>query len=313
MMDSYYGDGYDMVHQHGQTIWSCGYKYESPNYLGVASVSHDAGATWTRHQLYSGSNYGYVRAMAVDPSDPDRVFCMGYENGNYRVYYTLNGGSSWTGIPATGYTGTPYGMAICPDNGSLIAVASSSGLYSSGNAGSSWTRVTTAFGGANDLIESTLFEGLLIATADQGVWLWEEWTGTPVQVGSDLGHPDVACLAESSDFLYAGTDGGAAWRSYNGTGIGEQGSGSPGASTLSVTPNPTAGLAAVSFTLTSQQEADLAVYDIAGRRVLEAAEGVMDQGQNSVTIDTSTLAPGMYFARLTTCDGSATAGMVVTR
>ncbi|MBN2587254.1 MAG: T9SS type A sorting domain-containing protein [Candidatus Fermentibacteraceae bacterium] len=313
MMDSYYGDGYDMVHQHDQTIWSCGYKYLSPNYMGVASVSHDAGATWTRHVLYSGTDYGYIRAIAVDPDDPDRVFCLGYENGSYRLYHTLNGGTSWTGTAASGYTGTPCGMAICPDNGNLIAAASSSGLYSSSNAGATWTKVTTAFSGANDLMESTIFEGLLIATVNQGVWLWEDWTGAPVQVGSDLGHPDVACLAESSDYLYAGTDGGAAWRSYNGTGIGEQGPGSQTATALSAAPNPARGFSVLSFDLPSQQVVELALYDITGRRVLSVVEGMMDQGRNSVTVDTSVLSPGMYFARLTTGEGPVTARMIVTR
>jgi hypothetical protein len=313
MMDNYYGDGYDMVHQHGQTLWSCGYKYESPNYKGVASVSHDAGATWTRHELYSGSNYGYIRSIAVDPADPDRVFCMGYENGSYKVYSTLNGGSSWTGIPATGFSGTPYGMAICPDNGNLIAVASSGGLYSSGDAGVSWSRVTTAFGGANDLIESTQSDGLLIATTDQGVWLWEGWTGTPVQVGSDLGHPDVSCLAETTDFLYAGTDGGAAWRSYNGTGIGGQGQGTVNPITLRILPNPAAGMAVLSFQLPFGQVVELDIYDLAGRRIMEIAREEMTQGQNSLTIDTSSLPPGVYIARLSAEGDCITARMVVTR
>lgn len=312
MMDSYYGDGYDMVHQHGHTLWSCGYKYTSPNYESVASVSYDAGTTWTRHTLYSGSNYGYVRAIAVDPSDPDRVFCLGYENGSYKVYYTLNSGGNWTTITPSGFSGTPYSMAICPDNGNLMAAATSSGLYSSGNAGSTWSRVTTAFGGANDLLESTLFDGLLVATATDGVWLWEGWTGTPVQVGSDLGHPDAACLAESGNYLYAGTDGGAAWRSYNGTGIG--GGQAPGPEYgLSVAPNPASGHASISFDLPCGQTVSLALYDITGRRVLTAAEGLMEQGSNSVTLDTSTLSPGMYFARLETEGGSMTTRMVVTR
>ena len=312
MMDSYYGDGYDMVHQHGQTLWSCGYKYESPNYKAVASVSHDAGSSWTRHELYSGSSYGYVRAIAVDPSDPDRVFCLGYENSVYKVYSTGNGGASWNEISVSGYSGTPYGLAVCPTNGNLLAAASSGGFYASYDAGATWSRVTYDFGGVNDLVESSLFNGLLVATVDGGVWLWEGWTGSPVQVGSDLGHPDVACMAESEEFLYAGTDGGAAWRSYNGTGV--AGGQEPGpALHLGVYPNPATDFATLSVTLPAEQNASLEVYDLAGRLAVTAARGTMDRGDSAFTLDTSSLSPGIYFVRLTSEGESAVARMVVTR
>lgn len=313
MMDSYYGDGYDMVHQHGHTLWSCGYRYESPNYKGVVSVSHDAGATWTRHELYSGSDYGYIRAVAVDPSDPDRVFCLGYQSGGYILHHTSSGGSAWSSTVPSGFTGTPYGLAVCPDNGDLLAAASSSGLYASTNGGGSWTKVTSDFGGANDLLESTLFEGLLIASADQGVWLWENWTGSPVQVGGDLGFPDVACLTESEGYLFAGTDGAAAWRSYNGTGVGGEDPFSPPGISLSVAPNPAAGFTVVSFSLPAGRSVSLALYDITGRRVMTAAEGFMGRGTHSVTLDTSVLTPGMYFARLAAGEEAVTTRMVVTR
>lgn len=313
MMDSYYGDGYDMVHQHGHTLWSCGYRYESPNYKGVVSVSHDAGTSWTRHELYTGSGYGYIRAVAVDHSDPDRVFCLGYQSGGYILHHTSSGGASWSSTVPSGYTGTPYGLAVCPDNGDLLAAASSSGLYSSADGGGSWTRVSYDFGGANDLLESTLFDGLLIASADQGVWLWENWTGSPVQVGGDLGYQDVACLAESEAYLYAGTDGAAAWRSYNPTGVGGEDPSCPPHISISVAPNPARGFTSVSFTLPAGRSVSLSLYDITGRRVMTPAEGVMSRGTHSVTVDTSSLTPGMYFARLTAGEESAVTGMVVTR
>ncbi|MCD4701236.1 MAG: hypothetical protein K8S24_05190, partial [Candidatus Aegiribacteria sp.] len=227
-----------MVHEHGHTIWSCGYKYESPYYKGVVSVSTNAGSNWTRHELYSGSGYGYVRAIAVDPVDENRVFCMGYQNSTYTLYYTDNGGTTWNSNPASGYSGTPYGLAVCPANGNQLAAASSSGLYSSSNAGATWTKLTSAFGSANDLIQSTLLNGLLIATSTDGVWLWENWTGSPVQVGSDLGYSNIECLAESYDYIYAGTAGCAVWRSHNNTDIGEQSSDPQVNLSLSITPNP---------------------------------------------------------------------------
>lgn len=314
MADSYYSDGYDMVHAGGNTFWSCGYKYLSPNYLGVASVSTDAGASWTRHELYSGSNYGYVRAIGVDPSDTDRIFCLGYQSSAYILHYTENGGTTWLNMSPTGYTGTPYSFAVCPTNGNLLAAASSSGLYSSNDGGATWTKVTTAFGGVNDLFESDLLGGLLVATVNEGVWFWEDWTGAPVEVGSDLGHPNVKCIEESTEYIFAGTSGNSAWRSYNFVGI-EEGASDPIAfTTISVSPNPSrGGYASITVALPTSQPVSIIIYDLAGRRVIMATEGIMGEGTNQLTIDTSSLASGMYFARLETENTSATARMIVTR
>ncbi len=303
-----------MVSEHGSTVWSCGYKYESPNYIGVASVSTDAGTSWIRHELYNGTGYGYVRAIAVDPNDENRVFCLGYQNSIYTFYYTEDGGGIWHSIPASGYSGTPYSLAVCPANGSLLAAAGSGGLYSSSDTGATWTKVTTAFGSASDLIESTLFNGLLVATSTDAVWLWENWTGAPVQVGNDLGFQKVQCLTESDEYLYAGTSGCAAWRSYNSTGVGEQSSGPQVDFTLSITPNPVMeGLASAAFSLPAQQQITLTIYDLSGRQVLVAAGGMMSEGLNHVSIDTSDLSTGVYFARLTTESASVTARMVIIR
>ena len=303
-----------MISEHGSTIWSCGYKYESSNYKGIASVSTDAGTSWTRHELYSGSNYGYIRAIAVDPNDANRVFCMGYQNSTYTFHYTEDGGATWQNNPASGYTGTPYGLAVCPANGSLLAAASSGGLYSSSNAGATWTKVTSAFGAANDLIESTHLDGLLIATSSDAVWLWENWTGAPVQVGTDLGYSKVQCLTVSDEFLYAGTSGCAAWRLYCATGIGEQSSGSEVSLAFSITPNPViSGLASAAFSLPAAQQITLTIYDITGRQVMIASEGIMSEGANQADFDTSSLSTGVYFARLATQSNSATARMVIIR
>lgn len=69
----------------------------------------------------------------------------------------------------------------------------------------------------------------------------------------------------------------------------------------------------VLYALSAQQQIILSIYDLSGRKVLIAAQEVMREGMNRITVDTSTLASGMYFARLTAGDISATTRMVVTR
>lgn len=278
--------------------------------MAVASFSDDAGSSWTRHELYSGSGYGYVRALAVDPSDPDRVFCLGYMNSTYTLWYTDNQGGTWNSNTAGGYTGTPADLAVCPDDGDLLAAASSSGLYSSEDGGSNWTKVTSSFGGVNDLAESTLLDGLLIATDDQGVWLWEDWTGTPVQVGSDLGYPNASCLAETQQYLYAGTDGCAVWRSYNPVGV-SGGHGGQGQLNVTVSPNPVRDVAEIELVLPVRQMVDVAVYDITGRRVLGVYNGTAGPEPLSVFAGISDLASGVYFVTLSAETGSHSARMVI--
>ncbi len=67
------------------------------------------------------------------------------------------------------------------------------------------------------------------------------------------------------------------------------------------------------FSLPEQQQITLTIYDITGRQVMVAANSIMSEGMNQVSIDTSDLTTGIYFARLTTENTSATTRMVITR
>ncbi|MCD4733892.1 T9SS type A sorting domain-containing protein, partial [bacterium] len=79
-------------------------------------------------------------------------------------------------------------------------------------------------------------------------------------------------------------------------------------------PNPTTGLARIEFTLTEVAPVELAVYDLAGRRVALLSEGTRTAGRHAVGWDASTAAPGVYLYRLMV-DGEtvATKRLVVTR
>ena len=314
MEDSYYSDGYDMACEDGSAIWSCGYKYSSPNYMGVVSVSFDAGASWTRHELYSGTNYGYVRAVAVDPSNTSRVFCLGYENSTYTLYYTENEGSSWNSTPASGYTGSVNDILVSPWNGDHLAAASGSGLFISTDGGSSWSAVSAGFSSANQLFTDPISGDLFIATGDQGVWLMEDWTGTPVQAGSGLDFPAVNCVRMAGEYLFAGTAGNSVWRVLAETGISHEDPGSTGASAeITISPNPISSQATISFTLPRATTGSLAVYDLTGRRVMEVSSGDFAEGSSSFSIAGQELAPGLYFARFTGEGMLSTARMVITR
>jgi hypothetical protein len=78
---------------------------------------------------------------------------------------------------------------------------------------------------------------------------------------------------------------------------------STGSSGLVVSPNPSRGLAAVSFSLLQASTVDLQILDLNGRLVQTAAEGWYAAGDHQVCI--GPLPSGVYFIRLDTAAGSA--------
>lgn len=279
----------------------------------MVSKTENNGTSWTRHIFSSGTDYRYVRAIGVDPSDTERVFALAYESSAWKVYFTEDGGASWQSVAAAGWAGTPYQLLVNPSDGSHLAAASSSGLYTSVNGGATWTRVTTAFGSSVAAVHSSDGLSVIVGTSSQGIWKWENWAGTPVQVSSTPSAITTLYDSENS-YLYAGTPASSVWRSYYGTGTeGPSSAVVPGFS-LSVHPNPVSGgLASVSFDLPSSGAAGIAVYDIAGRQVLSVPTADLSEGAHTVSLSTVTLTPGVYFARLSHHGVSATARMVVTR
>ena len=312
-VDNYYGSGYDLVFGGGGTYWYTGYKYTAPNYEVTVSLTDNNGASWTRHILSSGTDYRYARAIAVDPTDSDRVFVIAYESSAWKVYSTEDGGATWQSVAASGWSGTPFRLLVNPDNGSHLAAASSSGLYSSTNGGSTWTRVTTAFGSSVDAAVSSDGASLVVGTSAQGTWKWENWSGTPVQISATPASI-TNVLDSPSLYLYAGTPAGSVWRSYYGTGTEGASSAALSGFSLAVHPNPVSGGAAsVSFEIPSTGMTRLSVFDIAGRLVEQVAEQVLSEGSHTLSFSTEALAPGVYFARLAHEGSTSVARMVVTR
>lgn len=67
---------------------------------------------------------------------------------------------------------------------------------------------------------------------------------------------------------------------------------------LTAAPNPTSGVAQVSFHLDAPSAVVLEVFDALGRRVASLAEGDLAAGEQSLTWDAGSLSSGMYHVRL---------------
>ena len=79
-------------------------------------------------------------------------------------------------------------------------------------------------------------------------------------------------------------------------------------------PNPAAGVMTLGFTVAAAGHATLALYDARAGLITALFSGEAAPGaKKQVSFDTSKLAPGLYFARLTTAAGVATRPLVVVR
>ena len=81
----------------------------------------------------------------------------------------------------------------------------------------------------------------------------------------------------------------------------------------SITPNPTADGAVVSFDLPATGNVEVAVYDTAGRRVATVFRGTLTEGRHELGVDTTGLCSGAYFVQAAGDGMSASAPLVVTR
>lgn len=105
------------------------------------AVSSDYGETWTNRSLPSGATLGKI---AISATDPDRIV---YVAGGGAVYYTANGGSSWTqsegapenSIRLTDIWNKDFALAADLVNGDLFYLFNDGILYASADGGASWS------------------------------------------------------------------------------------------------------------------------------------------------------------------------------
>ncbi len=82
---------------------------------------------------------------------------------------------------------------------------------------------------------------------------------------------------------------------------------------LSCDPNPITSQAVLNFTLPESGAIRLSLFDALGREVRVLTSGFESAGEHTFAFDARALPGGSYFARLMTCQGSATTLIVLTR
>ncbi|MCX6640308.1 MAG: T9SS type A sorting domain-containing protein, partial [bacterium] len=74
----------------------------------------------------------------------------------------------------------------------------------------------------------------------------------------------------------------------------------PSRATLTIGPNPSNPITAISYQLSAVSLVNLSVYDITGRRVAQLVNGRQNPGDYSVSWNATGNASGVYLVRLTT-------------
>jgi len=128
------------------------------NLLGVLR-SADDGATWTR--LANEMSAHDVRALAVDPVT-SAVYAAAAPTAPQRVYRSLDGGDTWTGMGSSLPVTWPSTFAFHPRRPAVVYLGSLAGVWKSTNRGKTWA---SSSGG----IVSTWASALAVAPSEPRV------------------------------------------------------------------------------------------------------------------------------------------------
>ena len=177
----------------------------SAGYLGLGLYrSLDAGQTWTRRDAGStfvnafGGFSWYFGDMAVDPTNPDRVFCLGVS-----LLRSTDGGVNFSGVTGGAHP-DQHALWIDPSNVNRVYLGDDGGFYSSAVGGGTWTKsvdlpIAQFYGGAIDPQNAAR---LLGGTQDNNTLLT---TGSPTGWIPILGGDGFQCMVDpvASNVMFA--------------------------------------------------------------------------------------------------------------
>lgn|GEM_PF-924908 len=321
MVDSYFSDGTNIFADPGNpsNYYTSGWYYDT-NYHIAFGRSTDGGVTWTHSLISTPGVTAYPYGMGIDASHPDTVYVGGYENSGSALYRTFDAGVSWTKLNTTIITNAINAIAVNPSNPSVIFAASGNGIYGSTDFGSTWVKVSSTIGSCKDvLVDPSMPSRVWVATYSQGIYQSTDGGTTWAAMNDGLGDNCVNKLAANPGiYLFAGTDGSAAYRWSLSVGVGEEETAPVVMPVLYASPNPIRSGTTIHYSVEAEDAVSISVYDLEGRLVTTLDDGVQAAGDHEIWWDADdssgrTLAPGVYFLRLVSGGEVETGRMVVSR
>ena len=227
---------------------------------------------------------GFVRCLAVDPTDANRVL-LAFGNYNFQsLWYTTDGGATWT--DEEGNLAGPSGPSI------------------------RWASMFYVAGQLRVFLGTSI--GVLSTTSLTGastVWAQE--------ASSEIGNVIIGYMAyrESDHTLAVGTHGRGVFTTQLAP-TSDVAGGTAGRERLALgasRPNPARGDAAIAYELPREEPVSLRLYDVAGREIAVLASGQQRGGRHEAHIGTARLASGAYIVVLKAGGAIATRRILVTK
>ena len=217
---------------------------------------------------------GYVNCIAVDPADADKVFIVFSNYSIPSLFVSNNGGGSWQDVSGN-LEQNPDGSGDGPscrwvsyyDDGAngTFYVATSTGLYSTNNlngASTIWTQegASTIGNVVCPMVVTRQVDGLVaVATHGEGIYSAKQTAVSVELAASNI--PTSYTLNQNY-------------------------------------PNPFNPSTKINFTLPTQNNVKLTVYDITGKEVKELVNGELSAGEHTVDFNAANLASGTYIYRI---------------
>ena len=130
-----------------------------------------SGASWSVTNLTSPAAR-YISCIAVDPSNPNRIWVTYSQIGGGRVFRSDDAGGTWVDC-TSGLPGIPMNAVVVdPANFKRVWVAADVGVYQTDDLGSSWTTFSTGLPNAMavDLLFHKQDRMLICGTRNRGAW-----------------------------------------------------------------------------------------------------------------------------------------------
>ncbi|MCB0783454.1 MAG: T9SS type A sorting domain-containing protein [Flavobacteriales bacterium] len=239
-----------------------------------------------------------VTGLAPDPSDPARLMVtFGNYGGGSKVRITDNALAAnpsfsiiWN-VP-TDLLGMPvYDGIIHADNGDILVIGTEMGIFSSDDAGQTWT------------VENDGLAPVPVFAVRQQTWNWQNNPYGPTYVRN----PYV---------IYAATHGRGFFRTETLLGVDP---GTPIAGSedvldaLTFFPNPVVNTGTLVFELKERADVTVTLYDLNGRLVEALPRRVLPSGEQRLDIPVNGLANGTYLVEVRTATVRRMARFVVSR
>jgi hypothetical protein len=225
--------------------------------------------------ITAGASSGaYINCIAVDPADADKVFVVFSNYSVPSLFVTQDGGTTWQNV-----SGNLEQNSDGSGNGPSCRWV---GYYDDGANGTFYVATSTGLYSTNNLNGSST------------VWTQEG--------SSTIGN--VVCpmvRTRQSDGLVVVATHGAGIYSANQTAVGVESETSniPVSYALNQNyPNPFNPSTKINFTLPTQNNVKLTVYDITGKEVKELINGELSAGDHTVDFNAANLASGAYIYRI---------------